>query len=93
MSFSVYILYSAQLDKFYIGHTGNDPIARLQKHLSNHAGFTAQAKDWQIVYTELFSTKTAAYKREHQIKGWKSKRSIHELIARSSSAGSTHPGL
>ena len=49
---------------------------RLQKHLSNHDGFTAKAKDWVIVFTELFETKSKALEREKQIKAWKSKKQI-----------------
>ncbi|HMP21102.1 MAG TPA: GIY-YIG nuclease family protein [Ferruginibacter sp.] len=82
--FSVYILYSAQLDKFYIGCTGDDVLGRLAKHLCHHRGFTAKAKDWQVIYTERFVTKAAAMSREKQLKGWKSKTRINELIARRS---------
>jgi putative endonuclease len=75
-----YILYSARLDKFYIGATGDDLNERLRKHLSNHKGFTAKAKDWRIVYTEEFNSVEDAFKRETQIKKWKSKKMILKLI-------------
>jgi putative endonuclease len=52
---------------------------RLRKHLSNHSGFTAKAKDWKIVLTEQFSNKSDAYKREMEIKSWKSKKRIAQL--------------
>lgn len=82
--FTTYILHSKQLNKFYIGFTSEDIQARLNKHLANHKGFTAKAKDWQIVYTEMFAEKSAALQREKQLKGWKSNTRINELIARSS---------
>jgi GIY-YIG catalytic domain len=56
--FTTYILYSKTLNKFYIGFTSGDVAARLTKHLANHNGFTARAKDWTIVYTEQFLLKT-----------------------------------
>ena len=78
--FLTYILHSKILDKFYIGHSSENLEERLRKHLSNHKGFTAKAKDWEIVYFEKFETKSEAYKRELQIKSWKSKTKIKELI-------------
>ena len=75
-----YILYSAQLDKFYIGHTEAPIETRLYKHLADHSGFTGKAKDWIIAYSELFETKSEALRREKQAKSWKSKAMIMKLI-------------
>ena len=75
-----YILYSRQLDKYYIGHTETSPEARLVKHLTDHDGFTARVKDWEIVWTTFFATKSEAYALERRIKGWKSKQAIVKLI-------------
>ncbi len=84
MVFHFYILYSKALDKFYIGHTSEPLEERLRKHLSNHSGFTAKAKDWEVVYFEEYADKSTAYKREMEVKKWKSKVRIQRLI---SSAG------
>ena len=75
-----YILYSETIDKFYIGHTCENIDERLRKHLSNHKGFTANIKDWKIIYFETFENKSLAYKRELEIKSWKSKTKIKKLI-------------
>jgi putative endonuclease len=75
----VYILYSKDLDRYYIGST-SDTQPRLTKHLSEHSGFTGKAKDWEIVWTELQENKTAALVREKQIKKWKSRKMIMQLI-------------
>ena len=83
--FTTYILYSEKLDKFYIGFTGDGIEERLSKHLANHKGYTAKAKDWQLVYREIFESKQEAMQREKQLKGWKSNKRIKELIFRSSS--------
>ncbi|HCQ28716.1 MAG TPA: excinuclease ABC subunit C [Flavobacteriales bacterium] len=87
MRFLVYILFSKKIDKFYIGHTGDNILERLRKHNSNHKGFTGKSDDWKIVYTEEFDTKEEAYKRERQIKSWKSRKQILKLI------GEEHPDL
>ncbi len=78
--FTTYILYSKILDKYYIGYTGQDMHSRLSKHLANHDGFTGKAKDWQLVYCEIFPTRPQAMLREKEIKSWKSKIKIGELI-------------
>jgi putative endonuclease len=80
MVFHFYILYSKALDKFYIGHTSELLEERLRKHLYNHSGFTAKAKDWEVVYFEEYADKSTAYKREMEVKKWKSKVRIQKLI-------------
>jgi putative endonuclease len=80
MSYS-YILYSKQLDKYYIGSTRDLPEDRLRKHLSDHKGFTSKAKDWVIVFLEFHQDYSLSHKRELQIKSWKSKRMIETLVS------------
>ncbi len=82
----VYILYSAQLDQYYIGFTKNISD-RLRRHNSKSKGFTNRANDWELVYKEFYKDKLEAMKRERQIKNWKSKTLLEKLI---SSAGSEH---
>ncbi|MBK8556936.1 MAG: GIY-YIG nuclease family protein [Lewinellaceae bacterium] len=77
-----YILYSKLLDKYYIGHTETTAEERLQKHLRNHDGFTAKAKDWSVVFARAFETKSEAAAFERKIKSWKSKAMIQKLIGR-----------
>lgn len=76
----LYILHSKSLDKFYIGHTCEEIKERIRKHLSNHKGFTAKSKDWMLVYSEDFRSKSEAYAREKEIKNWKSKKKVKRLI-------------
>ena len=78
--FTVYILYSKFLDSYYVGYT-SDLGERLRRHLSNHKGFTSRAKDWKIVYAEIFQEKSKALFREREIKSWKNKFSIEKLIS------------
>ena len=75
-----YILYSTQLDRYYIGHTEQTPEQRMIKHLTDHSGFTSKAKDWHLVFQREFESKQEAYAFERQIKKWKSRRAIERLI-------------
>ena len=74
-----YILYSTQLDKYYLGHT-SDLAERVRKHNSNHRGFTGKANDWKLVYKEKYLDKHEAYLRERQVKKWKNRERIESLI-------------
>ncbi len=80
MSCFTYILFSKALNRFYIGHTCSDLQDQLKKHLSDHSGFTSKAKDWEIVYVKNFQDKMQAYKHEREIKSWKSKLRIQQLV-------------
>ncbi|MCF8367050.1 MAG: GIY-YIG nuclease family protein, partial [Bacteroidales bacterium] len=82
MTYHFYILHSATNDKLYIGHT-SQLEERLQKHNSNHKGFTGNSSDWQVVYKEIYETKAEAYARERQVKAWKSRRRIKEMVEKS----------
>ena len=55
---------------------------RLRKHNSDHKGYSGKVGDWHIVYTESYSTKSAAYQREREIKSWKSRKRIEILRSR-----------
>ncbi len=77
----LYILYSMSLDKYYVGHTAQAVQERLEQYLTNHQGFTGKAKDWQIVFSQSFETKAAAYAAERRVKSWKSRQAIQHLIA------------
>ena len=68
------------MDKYYIGYTGLSLAERIERHLCNHKGFTAKVKDWVLVYSEEFSEKSLAIKRESEIKSWKSRRKIQKLV-------------
>ena len=81
MDFIVYILFSENKNRFYIGFTSNLE-ERVIRHNQKSNGFTGNVNDWKVVYTENYSTKEIAQKRELQIKSWKSRIKIKELISR-----------
>ena len=80
MSATFYVLFSARLDRYYVGHTTGSLEERLRKHLSDHRGWTARAKDWRVVHVEEHPDKGSAYRRELEVKGWKSRQRIEGLI-------------
>ena len=77
----LYILHSATLDKFYIGHTEQTVEQRLSKHLGDHHAWTSRAKDWRIAYREEHSNKASAMQREREVKGWKKPSRIEALCS------------
>ena len=74
-----YILYSAILTKYYVGHT-SDLKEREARHNRGGIKFTSKGRPWLLVYSEEFETKAAAHKREREIKKWKSRKMIEKLI-------------
>ena len=79
MLFFVYILYSLTKDKFYIGFTSNLE-ERIIRHNQKSKGFTGKINDWKMIYSEAYNTKSEALAREKQIKSWKSRIKIQQLI-------------
>ncbi|PRZ23458.1 GIY-YIG nuclease family protein [Flavobacterium granuli] len=79
MEFIVYILFSESKNRFYIGFTSNLE-GRVIRHNQKSKGFTGNTNDWKVVYTEKYETKEIARRRELQIKSWKSRIKIQELI-------------
>jgi putative endonuclease len=80
MLFQVYLLFSESKNRYYIGYSSNLK-ARLIRHNQKSKGFTGNTNDWKVVYTEQYNTKEEAQKRELQIKSWKSRIKIQELIS------------
>lgn len=79
MSYYVYILQSDKDGSYYIGYSEN-PDKRLEKHNYSKKGYTATKKPWKIVYTEAFSGKAEALKRERFLKNQKNSAFYKKLI-------------
>lgn len=67
--------------RYYIGITSN-----IEKRLVSHnAGlskkaWTRRAKDWEIIYTEAFSSKNEALIREREVKNYKGGNAFKKLL-------------
>jgi len=81
--FHLYILFSQIKNRYYVGSTGDILEERIRKHNSNHKGFTGGIGDWELKYSEEYSTIQDARKRENEIKKWKSRKLIEKLISKS----------
>ncbi|OGI66161.1 hypothetical protein A3A95_00395 [Candidatus Nomurabacteria bacterium RIFCSPLOWO2_01_FULL_39_18] len=82
--FTVYAIYSQTSDKIYIGQT-IDIDSRLKQHNSNggdHLGkFTLQNRGpWALIHKEAFPTRTEAIKRERQLKSFRGREFVKNLI-------------
>jgi putative endonuclease len=80
----LYILYSKSLDKYYIGSTG-DISDRLERHNTGRSIYTKSGIPWELKYFEEYETRSNAYKREQEIKSWKDRQMIEDLVRTSRS--------
>ncbi len=81
MSYFVYILKSQKDGTYYIGSTGNLE-ERLHRHNQGRSQYTKPKRPWRLVYSEEYSDRPSAVKRENQIKRRKDKEFIGALIQR-----------
>ena len=79
--FGCYILYSASIDKFYIGSCQNGLRSRLEKHNNGFYGkhFTSQASDWALFHHIDCENLSQAVRMERHIKKMKSRKYLHDL--------------
>ncbi|MBK8291465.1 MAG: GIY-YIG nuclease family protein [Flammeovirgaceae bacterium] len=76
----VYILYSKQIDRYYIGQT-EDLSVRLNQHLTKvlpHS-YTQLASDWEVFFTIDCDSRKQAVGIENHIKKMKSSQYIRNL--------------
>jgi putative endonuclease len=76
---SAYIIQILKDGKFYIGCTG-DIEKRLFKHNAGGNISTRHRRPFKLVYSEEFTTKAEALKRERQIKSYKGGDAFRKLI-------------
>jgi putative endonuclease len=79
--FYVYILKSVKSEHYYVGHT-SDLHRRLIDHNSGLVVSTKKHLPWNIIHTEVFNSKSEAYKRELKIKSYKGGNAFRKLISR-----------
>jgi len=80
MCYTVYILYSLQYDKIYIGFTSN-LLERFKSHNElGKKGWTINYRPWKVIYCEYYIEKSAAMSREKHLKGGKGREWIRQRI-------------
>ena len=78
--FTVYILYSQILDRYYVGET-LDMEERIQQHNTGYYSdsYTKQSSDWCLYFKLECESRTQARKIESHIKKMKSRKYIQNL--------------
>lgn len=78
--YKVYVLYSENHNKIYIGCTSDLEDRLLSHNVMGTKGFTVKYRPWRVIHTESFLEKTDALKREKQLKTAKGREFIRSLI-------------
>ena len=79
--FVVYILFSEEHNKTYVGFTSN-LIERFKSHnYLSKKGYTIKFRPWTVIFVEFFTTKSEALKREKLFKTGKGRELIKEIIS------------
>ena len=79
IKYFTYILYSKEKDRYYVGQTSNLDD-RINRHRNSGSKSTKFTNDWELVYCELFESRSEAVQREQFIKEQKSRRFIQSLL-------------
>ena len=79
MAYFVYIIKSQKDGTYYVGSTQNVE-ERLERHNQGRSKYTKAKKPWKLVYYEEQPDRSAAVKRERQIKNRKDRNYIENLI-------------
>ncbi len=83
MDYYVYILQSESTGRYYIGHTDDLERRVLQHNDPEYHGSKTTKRfhgPWTVVYSETYKTRSEAVVREKQIKVWKSRKMIAQLV-------------
>ncbi|MEM1157382.1 MAG: GIY-YIG nuclease family protein [Verrucomicrobiota bacterium] len=76
----VYIIYSAKLDRYYIGES-EDSETRLDFHNGGFQRYSKRACDWELVFKGQHASRTEAQKVERKIKSSKSRKTVKRWIS------------
>jgi putative endonuclease len=78
--FTVYVLFSYQHKKIYIGFS-SDLKNRLDSHnIYSKKGYTAKFRPWKVLFTEEYKSKKEAIIREKQLKTARGREHIWEMV-------------
>ncbi len=76
----VYVMYSENFDKIYIGMTSNLEQRLLSHNELSKKGWTIKFRPWKIVYKESFKSKQEALKREKELESFRGREFIRNQI-------------
>jgi putative endonuclease len=79
MNYHIYILFSVELNRYYVG-SSSDPWKRHLEHISNSIDkYTGRSKDWDLKTVFSLENKTEAIRIERFIKKQKSRTLIERM--------------
>jgi len=67
MPYTVYILYSASLDRYYKGYTSN-LADRLHRHNAGYGRYAKTGKPWELIWHTTKSSRSEAIGLERKLK-------------------------
>ncbi len=82
MAYYVYILRSHKDGTYYVGSTG-DLHDRLERHNQGRSKYTKAKRPWTLEYSEEYPDRSAALRREREIKARKKVDFIEKLVSTS----------
>ncbi len=78
--YQVYVLHSKLFDKIYIGYSSN-LLERLKSHNElGTKGWTIKFRPWILIHTETYDSKTIALKREKELKSFRGREYIKNVL-------------
>ncbi len=78
--YKVYVLYSKQFNKIYIGYTFDLADRFLSHNEKATKGYTVKYRPWEVAFYESFETKQAVMKREKELKTSKGRAFVWKKI-------------
>ncbi|MDO9511257.1 MAG: GIY-YIG nuclease family protein [Bacteroidales bacterium] len=78
--FCVYILYSEQYDKIFIGYSSSLQQRLLSHNMLSKKGWTIKFRPWELVHTEYFEIKMEAMQREKELKTYRGREYIRKTL-------------
>lgn len=76
----VYVLFSEQHEKIYIGYTSNLKQRLLSHNELGQKGYTLKYRPWKLIHEEPFESKKEAMAREKALKSAAGRRFIWDKI-------------
>ena len=78
--YTVYVLHSATSDKIYIGYTTDIENRLLSHNKLATKGWTVKFRPWKLIYSEEFTSKSEAMKREKELKSHQGREYIRKEL-------------
>jgi putative endonuclease len=78
--YSIYVLYSPGFNNIYIGFSSELTNRLMAQNDSRNTGWSSRYQPWELFYTEEHPTKSAAMQREKELKTFRGRAFIREML-------------